>query len=126
MHKAENSVLHTSPPVKITYMSIFSWILSIEDNYILHSAFISAILPLPPCHMLFVFFFFPPFLCSRNCLTQQEQRAAVCLWCVTKLFHQLFLPRLFLIFLLSYICLGQSPGRFVTKKFASSCSVYTL
>lgn len=81
----------------------------------------------------------PPSLCcqtgeARACSSAEgtvklnknkEQRS--CLRCVTQLFCRLFLPPLFIIFPLSYICLRQLSWEvFVTKKPACSLSVYTL
>lgn len=118
----------------------FSWILSIEDNYILHSTFITPLLLLlPPHHMLFCFLLLLSvvfcqkrkstrmFLCWRDCLTQQEQRVAVLSTLCHKLLCRLFLPPLFIIVPLSYICLRQPSWEvFVTKKPACSLSVCTL
>lgn len=99
-------------------MSMFSWILSI---------IISAILQPPSLpHALFS----SPFLCcqkqkhiysyaKRTVKLNKNKEAALCscLQCVTQLFLRLFLPPLFIIFPLSYICLRQLSWEvFVTKK----------
>lgn len=140
VHNAETSALRplTQTPAgenhldKHVFLDIKYW-RQLDSSLCLHQCHHSPSLP-ATCSL----FFSHPLCCQEakntrlslrwgDCLTQQEQRAASCLYCVTPPRLLLFLPPLFIIFPLSYICLRQLPWEvFVTKKPTSSLSVFTL